>query len=106
MAQMKTLTINGMTFTVAALVPVNSVTLVASAWVGDSSPYSQVVTLPGVTTQTKIDLQPSVDQLEIFKEKNLTFTTENNSGVVTVYAVGDKPKNDYTIQITMTEVIV
>ena len=104
MAQMKTLTINGMTFTLATQVPVNSVTLLASAWVGDSSPYSQVVSLPGVTTQTKIDLQPSVEQLEIFSTKNVTFTTENNDGVVTVYAVGDKPKNNYTIQITMTEV--
>ena len=104
MAQMKTLTINGMTFTVSTQVPVNSVTLLASAWVGNRSPYSQVVALPGVTTQTKIDLQPSVEQLEIFSTKNVTFTTENNDGVVTVYAVGDKPKNNYTIQITMTEV--
>lgn len=104
MSQMKTLTINGTTFTLAAQIPVNSVTLLASAWLGNSSPYSQVVSLPGVTTQTKIDLQPSVDQLEVFRSKNLTFTTENNTGVVTVYAIGDKPKNDYTIQISMTEV--
>lgn len=106
MAQMKTLTINGTTFTIATQVPVNSVTLLSSAWIGDSSPYSQVVELAGVTTHTKIDLQPSVDQLEIFKEKNLTFTTENNNGVVTVYAIGDKPKSNYTIQVTMTEVVV
>lgn len=104
MAQMKTLTINGVTFTVATQVPVNSVTLLARGWVGNSSPYSQVVAIPGITTQTKIDLQPSVEQLEIFSKKNVTFTTENKDGVVTIYAVGDKPKSDYTIQVTMTEV--
>ena len=106
MAQMKTLTINGKTFTIAAAIPVNSVTLLASAWIGDSSPYSQVVVVPGVTAYTKVDLQPSVEQLEIFHEKDLAFTTENDGGVVTVYAFGDKPKNNYTIQITMTEVSV
>ena len=106
MAQMKTLTINGKTFTLASSVPVTSVTLLASEWIGNASPYSQVVTIPGVTAFTKVDLQPSVEQLRIFHEKDLTFTTENNGGVVTVYAVGDKPKNDYTIQITKTEVSV
>ena len=104
MAVMKTLTINGVRFTVVASVPVNTVTLRASEWIGDASPYSQVVAVPGVTSHTKIDLQPSVEQLETFHEKDLAFTTENNGGVVTVYAVGDKPRNDYTIQITMTEV--
>lgn len=106
MAQMKTLTINGTMFTIVAAVPVNSVTLLASAWIGDGSPYSQVVAIPGVTASTKVDLQPSVEQLEIFHEKELTFTTENNGGVVTVYALGDKPKSNYTIQITLTEVSV
>jgi hypothetical protein len=104
MAQMKTLTINGTRFTIAAAVPGNSVTLLSSAWIGNTSPYSQVVALPGVTACTKVDLQPSVEQLEIFHEKDVAFTTENNDGVVTVYAIGDKPKNDYTIQVTMTEV--
>lgn len=104
MAQMKTLTINGKTFTVASSVPVNSVTLLASGWIGNKSPYSQVVTIPGVTAYTKVDLQPSVEQLEVFHEKDVAFTTENNGGVITVYAVGDKPKSNYTIQITMTEV--
>lgn len=104
MAQMKTLTINGTKFTVVTPVPVTSVTLRASAWVGDSSPYSQVVALPGVTSYTKVDLQPSAEQLAIFHEKDLAFTTENENGVVTVYAIGDKPKNDYTIQVTTVEV--
>lgn len=82
------------------------ITLLASAWVGDKSPYYQVVAIEGVTEHSKIDLQPSVEQLEIFHEKDLAFVTENEDGVVTVYAIGDKPKNDYTMQATITEVAV
>ena len=104
MAQLRTLTINGTTFTIIAPIPVTSVALLANQWVGTSSPYSQVVALSGVTTRSKVDLQPSAEQLEIFHEKDLAFTTENNNGVVTVYAIGDKPKNDYTIQVTVSEV--
>lgn len=82
------------------------ITILASAWVGEHSPYSQVVEVAGVTDYSKVDLQPSVEQLAIFHEKDLAFVTENEDGVVTVYAIGDKPQNDYTMQATITEVVV
>lgn len=80
------------------------VDLLASNWIGDSSPYSQVVSIDGVTENSQVDLTPSIEQLVIFYEKDLGFVTENEDGVVTVYAIGQKPENDYTIQVTMTEV--
>ena len=80
------------------------VTLSASAWAGLDSPYSQVVSVDGVTEYSKVDLLPSVEQLAIFHNKDLAFVTENEDGVVTVYAIGDKPTNDYTIQVQITEV--
>ena len=80
------------------------VDLLASNWVGDSSPYSQVVSIDGVTENSQVDLTPSIEQLVIFYEKDLGFVTENEDGVVTVYAIGQKPENDYTIQVTITEV--
>ena len=40
----------------------------------------------------------------IFHDKDLAFVTENEDGVVTVYSIGDKPTNDYTIQVSITEV--
>lgn len=85
---------------------VRSVTLLSSEWVGDASPYSQVVTIDGVTKYSKIDLQPSAEQLSIFYEKDVAFLAENENGIVTVLCIGQKPANDYTIQVTMTEVIV
>lgn len=87
-------------------VTVSEVTLLAGNWVGEVSPYSQVVEVDGVTEFSQVDLKPSVEQLTIFYDKDLAFVTENDDGVVTVYAIGDKPQNDYTIQVSITEVIV
>ena len=85
---------------------IGEVTLRADAWVGEESPYSQVVEIEGATENSQVDLTPSAEQLARFHEKDLAFVTENEDGVVTVYAVGQKPQNDYTIQVTMTEVTV
>lgn len=85
---------------------ISSVTLPASAWVGNASPYSQVVEIDGVTENSQVDLTPSVAQLAVFHHKDIAFVTENEDGVVTVYAIGDKPTNDYSIQVTITEVYV
>ena len=82
-----------------------SVTILSSAWVTESeSLHSQVVTIPGITEYSKVDLLPSVEQLAIFHNKDVAFVTENEDGVVTVYAIGDKPELDYTMQVQITEV--
>jgi hypothetical protein len=83
---------------------ISEVNLLAENWVGESSPYSQVVQIDGVTENTQVDLTPSIEQLVVFYEKDLGFVTENEDGIVTVYAIGQKPTNDYTIQVTITEV--
>lgn len=89
----------------SAAVKLTEVTLLAADWKGAESPYSQVVAVEGVSVNSLVDLQPSVEQLEIFHDKDIAFCTENDGGVVTVYAIGDKPTNDYTIQATIMEVI-
>ena len=81
------------------------ITLLAANWKGAESPYSQVVEIDEVSVNSMVNLQPSVEQLEIFHDKDIAFTTENDGGVVTVYAIGDKPTGDYTIQATVMEVI-
>ena len=85
---------------------IGEVTLLASAWEGENSPYSQLVAIEGATENSQVDLTPSIEQLAIFHNKDLAFVTENVDGKVTVYALGDKPTNDYTIQVTITEVFV
>ena len=83
-----------------------NVYLHASAWEGSGSLHSQVVEIEGVTENSQVDLTPSVEQLAIFYDKSIAFVAENEDGVVTVYAIGQKPENDYTIQVTITEVYV
>ena len=83
---------------------ISHVDLLAANWIGEASPYFQIVDIDGVTENSQVDLTPSVEQLVAFYEKDLTFVTENDGGVLTVYAIGQKPVNDYTIQVTITEV--
>ena len=88
----------------SALPKTTSIKLDKTKWVGSTSPYSQVVSIPGTTPHSQVDLTPSVEQLAIFHEKDLAFVTENEDGTITVFAIGQKPTNDYTIQATITEV--
>jgi hypothetical protein len=85
---------------------VGEVTLLASNWQGDKSPYSQIVSIGGITKYSQVDLTPSVEQLVAFHDKDLALVAENDNGVVTVYAIGQKPMNDYVMQVTIKEVIV
>lgn len=101
---MKTLTVNGVTYTVASAVPVSSAVLRSDAWVDNNGVFSQEVEVAGVTRYAKVDLQPTPEQDKIFHEKTLSFVAENDSGKVTVYSIGAKPRDTYTIQVTLTEV--
>ena len=89
---------------VGSIAAIGTVELPADKWVGSGNLYSQVVSIDGVTENSQVDLTPSVEQLVIFYEKDLSFVTENYDGIVTVYAIGQRPMNDYTIQVTITEV--
>lgn len=86
-----------------------SVTLYADKWEqATDKRYFQTVTVNNtiITPNSKVDLQPSAEQLTIFHEKDLAFVTENEDGVVSVYCVGQVPQNDYTIQATVMEVAI
>lgn len=82
-----------------------TVTLSAARWVGSSSPYSQVVNIEGITKNSKVDLNCTLEQLNVFHDKDIAFVTENNNGIITVYCIGQKPTNDYTLQAIVTEVL-
>ena len=90
----------------ASTTRIADVELLASAWEDTELPYlyAQVINIPGTTEFSQVNLNPSVEQMAIFYEKNLSFMTENEDGVVTVYAIGQKPMNDYVIQTAIREV--
>jgi len=87
-----------------ASVRLTEVFLPADQWKGATSPYSQVVEVEGITIRSKVDLLLDADQLELLRAKEAAFTTENEDGVLTVYAIGQKPEWDFTFQAAVTEV--
>lgn len=69
--------------------------------------YKQVVSIGNVTitAHSKVDISLTPEMVTIFSGKKATFVAENENGVVTVYCVGQKPKNTYKqVPITVTEV--
>ena len=72
------------------------------------SRYGQQVNVNNavITPNSKVDLQISSEQMVIFYEKDLAFVAENEEGVVTIYCIGNIPENNYTIQVTVTEVAI
>ena len=80
-----------------------TITLLAANWVGDASPYSQVITIPDATANTMIDLLPTPAQLAEFQANEITLMMVNDDGVVTAYALNAKPTQDYEIPMVITE---
>ena len=89
---------------VPVLPRVATITLPASAWTGSSEPYSQVVNIATVTTSSKIDLQPSAQQIVDLQNAETSLMIGNDGGVVTCYAIGNKPTVNYTMQVLIQEV--
>ena len=91
---------------VAPLLPrATTVSLSADAWVATNNFWSQVVTINGVTPNSKIDLQPSIEQLITLQEEEVSLVASNNDGVVTVYAFNYKPSVDFDMQTLIVEVV-
>ena len=89
---------------VGSAVKITEITLLAADWKGAISPYAQTVAMDSVSVNSKVDILLSPAQLEAFRAKELALTTENDGGTVTVYAIGNKPDTDITVQAAITEV--
>jgi hypothetical protein len=74
----------------------------------DDERYYQVVTVQNaiITANSKVDLTPSAEQLDIFHEKDLAFVAENEDGIVSVFCIGQIPTHAYTIPVIITEVVI
>ena len=89
---------------VPVLPRVATITLSASAWTGSAAPYSQVVEIATVTSATKVELNPTVQQILSLQNDDIALMAENENGTVTIYSFGGKPSADMTMQATLTEV--
>lgn len=82
-----------------------SINLPTSEWVQspDMTHYTQDITISGVTANTKIDLQPSPEQLVSMINGGIVMFVANDNGDVKVYSVNEKPTEDMIIQATVKE---
>ena len=79
----------------------------AANWKGGTSPFSQVVEVDGISVNSMVYIQLSIDQIEQLRKENkdFAFTAENEDGVVTLYAIGSMPSTDLEFQATISEVV-
>lgn len=82
-----------------------TVSLPTSSWVGKKSPWSQEVTVNGVTANSRLELCPTAEQIVDLQASEITLMLQNDSGTVTAWAINNKPTSDLTLQVLITEVI-
>ena len=82
---------------------IRTITLPAAAWSGTSSPYSQSVTIAGTSGSSRIELMPSKDVVMSLFSAGIALGTENNNGTIVVYALGNRPSTDITMQVAISK---
>ena len=81
------------------------VTLLAANWQDyTDGQYCQIVEVADATKNSYILPNLNAGQISIMQNKVITFHFENDGGVITAFATGDRPTLDYTIQVIVLEV--
>lgn len=81
------------------------VELLAANWLdGEPDQYYQIVKIDGTTERSMIAVAPDAAQILVLNDKAFTIHFENDGGVITAFATGDKPTLDYVFQVHITEV--
>jgi hypothetical protein len=95
--------VNDLPFVGGSLVKSDIISLAASKWIKGTNVYSQVVSIPNVTTNSKVDIYPTPEQLIELQSAGIALMAVNDNGTVTVYALNNKPTSNYSMQVTLTE---
>lgn len=80
-----------------------TITLTADKWEGEGPVFSQVVQIDDVTItpNCRIELLPTQEQYaQMYSGGVISLTSENNNGVVTIYADGAAPCMDVFCSVT------
>ena len=88
----------------ACKVKKNTLSLPTASWTG-SGPYTQTVTITGITVNSKVDIQMDATALGVLIDSGTSaIWLENNNGTLTAKALGEKPNANLSVQVTITEV--
>lgn len=80
-----------------------TITLSAADWSGTQSPYVQTVSVAEDLSDRHVALLPDKQVLFQLFTNGTALTTENNGETVTVYAIGNKPEFDMTMQAALSK---
>lgn len=79
--------------------------LPADSWKNAESPYFQTVEVEGISLNTMVTIQPDRDLIAALGTNGTAIQIVNDGGVTTAYAIGSKPADDLTAQVTLLEVV-
>ena len=89
-----------------ALTYAKEVELLAANWQTEKEGrYYQTFDIPKANANSKMDVGLSETALEIMQDKVLTITATFRDGVTKVYAIGDKPTQDFVVHISFEDVV-
>lgn len=92
--------------TKADLPILTSIFLSATGWTGAESPFKQNVTIANASENSLISVQPSDEvYMELVDSGVMLLRVDNIDGTFIATAIGEKPKNDLTVQAVINLVV-
>lgn len=84
---------------------ISGVTLYAESWKNAESPYFQDVVIDGVSASSMVRIHATKEQIVQMHKNGIAIHVDNDGGITTAYAIGAKPAEDMTFQVSIEEVL-
>lgn len=89
-----------------AAAKVTELTLYKNNWKEAESPYTQEITVEGVSANSVVNLAAGAETLTVLTQSRSMVYLENDGGTIRAVAVGGKPTADVNVQAIIQEGVV